>query len=303
MEIYTILIALHVIGTILGTGGATLAEFQIMRSLKDKKVSDDERALMHVNYGMIRVGMATLLVSVIGMFWYFYSTGSDHLLTSEKIWIKELMFVMIFINAVALQKRWIPLWLGASVSFTSWWGATILGLAGHLPYTFSTYLAGYAIAIFAVAGVLHLVRQVSSGPAKTAKKNVSLLIAALVFMALFAIFYQVLTKPSDVETESEMAEVAIVRELSSTVSYDVPGGSHTVRFTVGVDEDGVIDRVSGTDTTDPEHQANVDKFATALTTMIKGKKLSELDAVDMVGSSSLTTAAFNEALADIRAQI
>jgi len=189
------------------------------------------------------------------------------------------------------------------VSFTSWWGATILGLAGHLPYTFSTYLAGYAIAIFAVAGVLHLVRQVSSGPAKTAKKNVSLLIAALVFMALFAIFYQVLTKPSDVETESEMAEVAIVRELSSTVSYDVPGGSHTVRFTVGVDEDGVIGRVSGTDTTDPEHQANVDKFATALTTMIKGKKLSELDAVDMVGSSSLTTAAFNEALADIRAQI
>lgn len=303
MEIYTILIALHVIGTILGTGGATLAEFQIVRSLKDKKISNDERALMHVNYGMIRVGMAILLVSVIGMFWYFYSTGSDHLWTSEKLWIKELMFVMIFINAVALHKRWVPLWLGASVSFTSWWGATLLGLAGHLPYSFSTYLLGYTVAIFAVAGVLHLVRQMSAAPAKSAKRNMSLVIAALLFMALFAIFYQVLIKPSDVDTGTEATEVAIVRELSSTVSYDVPGGSHTVRFTVGVDEDDVIGRVSGTDTTDPEHQANVDKFATTLTTMIKGKKLSELDTVDMVGKSSLTTAAFNEALAAIRTQI
>lgn len=303
MEIYTILITLHVIGTILGTGGATLAEFQIMRSLKDKKVSNDERALMHVNYGMIRVGMAILLVSVIGMIWYFYSIGSNHLLTSEKLWIKDLMFVMIFVNAIALQKRWVPLWLGASVSFTSWWGATLLGLAGHLPYTFSTYLAGYAVAIFAVAGVLHLVRQVSSGPAKTAKKNVSLLVAALVFMALFAIFYQVLTKPSDVDSGTEAAEVAIVRELSSTVSYDVPGGSHTVRFSIGVDDNGVIGQVTGKDTTDPSHQGNVDKFATTLTTMIKGKKLSELKSVDMVGSSSLTTAAFNEALADIRTQL
>lgn len=302
MEIYTILIILHVIGTILGTGGATLAELQIVRSLKDKKVSDDERALLHVNYRMIRVGMAMLVVSVIGMIWYFYSIGSNHLLTSEKLWIKDLMLVMIFINAVALQKRWVPLWLGASVSFTSWWGATLLGLAGHLPYSFSTYLLGYAVAIFAVAGVLHLVRQVSSGPAKTAKKNMSLLVAALVFMALFAIFYQVLTKPSDVETESA-AEVAIVRELSSTVSYDVPGGSHTVRFSIGVDDNGVIGQVTGKDTTDPSHQGNVDKFATTLTTMIKGKKLSELKSVDMVGSSSLTTAAFNEALADIRTQL
>ncbi len=303
MEIYTILIALHVIGTILGTGGATLAEFQIMRSLKDKKVSNDERALMHVNYGMIRVGMAILLVSVIGMFWYFYSTGSNHLLTSEKLWIKDLMFVMIFVNAIALQKRWVPLWLGASISFTSWWGATLLGLAGHLPYTFSTYLAGYAVAIFAVAGILHFIRQVSGGAMKSSKQKLFLLAAALVFMALFAIFYQVLTKPSDVDNGIEVAEVAIVRELSSTVSYDVPGGSHTVRFTVGIDEDGVIGNVSGVDTTDPEHQANVNKFAVALTTMIKGKKLDELKEVDMVGSSSLTTAAFNEALTDIRSQI
>ncbi len=48
MDIYTLIIVTHVIGTILGTGGATIAELQINSALKDKRVSPDERALMHV---------------------------------------------------------------------------------------------------------------------------------------------------------------------------------------------------------------------------------------------------------------
>ena len=153
MDIYTIIVMGHVIGTILGTGGATVAELQIIKALKDKKVSADESALLHVNYGMIRVGMALILVSVIAMFWYYQNEGNSFLLTSEKLWIKDLMFVMIIINAIALHKRLVPLWLGASISFTSWWGATLLGLAGQLPYSFTTYLIGYIVAIFAVAGI------------------------------------------------------------------------------------------------------------------------------------------------------
>lgn len=159
MDIYAVIVAAHVIGTILGTGGATVAEFQINRALKDKQVSEDERALMHVNYRMIRVGMVILLISVIAMFWYHLDKGNQFILTSEKLWIKDLMFAMIFINAIALHKRWIPLWLGASVSFTSWWGATLLGLAGRLPYSFETYLIGYIAAILIVAAILNRVRK------------------------------------------------------------------------------------------------------------------------------------------------
>ena len=159
MDIYTLIVAGHVIGTILGTGGATIAEVQINTALRKKGISADERALMHANYSMIRVGMAIILLSVIGMFWYHLNAGNGWILTSEKLWIKDVMFVAIFANAILLTKRWIPLWLGASVSFTSWWGATLLGLAGRLPYTFETYLAGYVVAIFVVAGVLHFLRK------------------------------------------------------------------------------------------------------------------------------------------------
>ena len=158
MDIYTIIVAGHVIGTILGVGGATIAEFQITRALRDKKVSNDERELMHVNYTMIRVGMAVLLVSVIAMFWYHLDKGNNFILTSEKLWIKDIMFAAIFINAIALHKRLIPLWLGASISFTSWWGAALLGMAGRLPYSFETYLITYILAIGLVAWVSKILK-------------------------------------------------------------------------------------------------------------------------------------------------
>lgn len=162
MDIYTLIVAGHIIGTILGTGGATIAEFQIAKALYDKKVSNDERAMMHVNYRMIRLGMLLIFLSSAAMIWYHLGQGNDFILTSEKLWIKDLMFVAIVVNAIALQKRWVPLWLGASISFTSWWGATILGMAGRLPYSFETYLFGYVVAIFAVAGTLRLIHKVMS---------------------------------------------------------------------------------------------------------------------------------------------
>lgn len=162
MDIYQLIVAGHVIATILGVGGATIAEFQITHALEDSKVSRDERALMHVNYSMIRVGMFLMFVSVVAMFWYHLSQGNEFILTSEKLWIKELMFVAIIINAVVLTKRWIPLWLGASISFTSWWGATLLGISHGLSYSFETYLISYIVAIFAVAYLLHLMRKLRS---------------------------------------------------------------------------------------------------------------------------------------------
>jgi hypothetical protein len=154
MDVYTLIVAGHVIGTILGAGGATVAEFQITRALKDKRVSDDERALMHVNYGMIRVGMVIILASVFGFFWYYSQLESNLLLSDPTYQTKLVMFVTILLNAVALQKRWVPLWLGASISFTSWWGAAILGLTGGLTESLVLYLIGYGAAILIMAAIL-----------------------------------------------------------------------------------------------------------------------------------------------------
>lgn len=299
MDIYTFIVMLHVIGTILGTGGATVAELQITRALKDRRVSPEEGALMHVNYSMIRVGMATVLVSVIGMFIYFAAKDSDALFTNEKLWIKDLMFVMIFINAIALQKRLVPLWLGASISFTSWWGATLLGLAGQLPYSFMTYLIGYVVSVFALAGLFKLLRMLNIN-----SRSLLVLIGGVLIVLVFLMYYLINGEQArqNVLIDEQDEETAIYRELSDTVSFEYPGGTHTIKFEFLVDEAGVINEIKAADI-DPENQGQLANFVTTANTQFVGKNISDLSNVDKVGTSSLTTAAFNESLANIQAQL
>lgn len=156
MDIYTLIVAGHAIGAILGTGGATIAELQIRRALRDGKVGRDERALLHTNYWMIRAGLAFIILSSLAMVWYHLGEGNAWILTSEKLWAKDIMVVVIIANAIALSRRLVPLHLGAAVSLVSWWSATLLGLLGRLPYSFSTYLLVYLLAILAVFALMRI---------------------------------------------------------------------------------------------------------------------------------------------------
>jgi len=159
MDIYTALIIAHVIGTALGAGGATLAEVQINKALKDGKVDASERALMHANYTTIRVGMVLILFSGLALVWWHLGQGNNWVLTSPKIWTKDIMFLVIIANAFFLTKRWVPLWLGSAISFTSWWGAAVLGIWRTHGISFPEFLIAYVAAIFIMAGILEAIRR------------------------------------------------------------------------------------------------------------------------------------------------
>ena len=166
MDLHTLLVIGHVVGTILGVGGATLAEVQMMRALKDGVVDASERALMHANYTAIRVGLAIIVISGLALVWWQISQGNNWVLTSAKLWFKDLLVVFIIVNAVLLTKRWIPFWLGSAVSFTSWWMATILGMWKKVPYDFIHLLIAYILIVFLVAGILAIIKRLYLPPIK-----------------------------------------------------------------------------------------------------------------------------------------
>lgn len=136
------------------------------------------------------------------------------------------------------------------------------------------------------------------------KKNI-VITAVAVLLAVGVVGYRFLMggdEPMRDEVE-QLTEMNVFRELSAEVSYDVPGGGHTVEYTVYLDDEGTIVDVASTDLLDPDHQENMDKFNGGLKTQIVGKKLGDLEAIDKVGTSSLTTDSFNSALADLKAQM
>lgn len=151
---------LHVAGTILGTGGATVAEIQIHKALRDGQVTSDEGQLLHANYFLIRVGIAILILSGFAMLWYFWVQDTLFRLLSDWVIFKQVLLLTVVINAVAISNRWLPLWLGAAISFTSWWSATLLGVAGPVPYPFWLLALVFVVLVFGVAVLQHQITRI-----------------------------------------------------------------------------------------------------------------------------------------------
>lgn len=140
-------------------------------------------------------------------------------------------------------------------------------------------------------------------------KKSSVLIAAVVVLSIF-VYYRyakevLVTKQEEVVSERlESAEVSGLKTVSAEVTYDTPGDyPDSLRFVVTVDSDGMIQSIQTFDAETGEVPEKKKEFTEQVNVALKGKKLSELSAIDKVGKSSLTTTAFNQALGDLKAQL
>lgn len=98
-------------------------------------------------------------------------------------------------------------------------------------------------------------------------------------------------------------DFAFSREMSVVRTHEVPGGEDVVRFTVYIDDGGLIVGTRARGEFDPSSDTKLEEFSENLLLVIKGKKLADLEEVDRVGTSSLTTEAFNDSLGELKAQI
>lgn len=100
----------------------------------------------------------------------------------------------------------------------------------------------------------------------------------------------------------EIPEGATV--LSTTETYQSPGGPEEVGFSLVVDQQGTIVAAATTILgKSPTTQLRQTSFSEEFPDAVKGKMLADLGPLDRVGGSSLTTGAFNQALADLQTQL
>ena len=145
---------------------------------------------------------------------------------------------------------------------------------------------------------------------KILKDRRSLIIAAAVFVVVALLTYRfsgAILRANNVDAVPVSANepnLAVAREVSSVATYESPGGTDKVRFTIGLDAGGRVISVKSTDALKGDEVSdNLAKFSTGLLLVIRGKKLSEFSGVDRIGKSSLTTAAFNASLSALKAQL
>ena len=174
MNFEIILIVLHIIGTIIGVGGATMIELHVSQAFKDKTMSQDERSILAIDYRMVRIGLVTILLSGFGFLLLDKFEGHTQYLYSPRLWAKMLMVGLIAMNTLLLQAHMINLYWGSALSFVSWWTAAFIGMfithefkfdfydglfAGH-PFTsvFASYMTIFLVALVLGAVVLNYFR-------------------------------------------------------------------------------------------------------------------------------------------------
>lgn len=154
----------HIIGTVLGVGGATFAEFFYLKALKDGHVDPEEGDFLKATYHVLRIGMALLILSGFGFFVLYRINGHEEFLYDPRFLGKVTLTAIIFFNALLLQIKKMPFWLGSALSFTSWYGALILGAWRGVDASYLSIMASYAGAVVVVALVLHIIRKLYLKP-------------------------------------------------------------------------------------------------------------------------------------------
>lgn len=136
------------------------------------------------------------------------------------------------------------------------------------------------------------------------KKRDAIISVAVVIITVGLIAYRQFMPVKAVREEAPITkEEATTREISTVITYDVPGKQDTVKLSIFVDGSNVIQDFAIVDLNDPKHTEKLKDFSANLLIAIKGKKLDELENVDRVGTSSLTTDAFNAGLEALKAQV
>lgn len=160
MDIFTALIILHLVGTVLGVGGATMIEVHLNRALATG-MTPDHRSLLGLNFLVLRVGLVLALFTGFGFIVYYVLHGQEFRLQNPVFWAKMLMVVIVAVNALLLQAHKIGLYWGSALSFITWWMAMILGtfLTNNVRYGFIEIMVTYVVLIVVGAYVLHKLRE------------------------------------------------------------------------------------------------------------------------------------------------
>ncbi len=194
MYLLTFVKLFHLIGLIMGLGGAVLLDMTVLTRGVIRPVSQFTVHQAHVLSRIVSLGLVILWVSGAALIWINLASKPDYL-SNPKLWAKIAIVAVLTLNGVLIHHKVLPLlkqkfgkrlfegssrWqllaltMIGSISVTSWMAPFILGKASELNYVtpMLTILSVYAVGIAIVWCVLFVamssISQIQSIMAKVA---------------------------------------------------------------------------------------------------------------------------------------
>lgn len=159
MTWYTFITLAHIIGTVLGAGGATFAEILSLQALKDGVVEPAETDLLRLVYRVLRIGLIILVISGFGYLLFYRLTGDVGMLYEPRILAKLTILFFTLVAVIAWQAKMVPFWIGSAGSIVSWYALIILGTWRGLEASYLIIMLSYFLALPVAALILMLIRK------------------------------------------------------------------------------------------------------------------------------------------------
>ncbi len=163
-------LTLHILGTALGLGGATISDIMFFKFLKDFRISKKEQEVLHVLKNVVLGALGVIVLSGVAL----YLPMAEQLNTSGPFLVKTIGVIVLTINGIALHayiaphlihlnlkqhktmgRTWhrIAFALGA-ISVVSWYTVFLIAMLKTLmTWTFSELLGMYVmLLIFGIIG-------------------------------------------------------------------------------------------------------------------------------------------------------
>jgi hypothetical protein len=103
INVKLVLVLMHVVGTALGVGGASVTDFLFMRAIRRNRLNASEfYFLTSISY-VVLAGLFILSLSGVGFLWV-YENSDRSLLQNPKLWAKVTIVVLLAINGWVMHK-------------------------------------------------------------------------------------------------------------------------------------------------------------------------------------------------------
>lgn len=173
VNLKVVFVLLHVIGTALGVGGASVTDFLFMKAIRRNRLNASEFYFISSISYVLLAGLSVLFLSGIGFLW-IHGNSDQSLLENPKLWAKVTIVLILAVNGWVMHKYLIKSLKGlvgkpllstpflenltlmfscGTLSVVSWYTAVVLGVWKEANFRFGywTFVAAYlAISVVAI---------------------------------------------------------------------------------------------------------------------------------------------------------
>ncbi|MDQ3963836.1 MAG: hypothetical protein M3277_08000 [Actinomycetota bacterium] len=173
------LIIVHIIGTAIGVGGASVSYYLFFRFYEDVTVSSKEMEVLHLMSWLVTGGLIVLVASGIG----FFLLDTEPL-SNPKVLAKLTVVAIVFVNAQVMHRKVFPIFAThldtpleaaylakkvplifttGAISGISWYTALVLGgwRSINFEYPYWVVFGGYLLVLLVGIAVSNAIGQIA----------------------------------------------------------------------------------------------------------------------------------------------